>query len=74
MSYCMLIIMEQLKKDRYDPSASDYYSYVQISLGYSAHSDWCFFAPCINILTYLLTSRIIPGIMGQQKRTNIKAE
>jgi len=20
-----------------------------------AHSDWCFFAPCINILTYLLT-------------------
>ena len=21
----------------------------------AAHSDWCFFAPCINILTYLLT-------------------
>ena len=22
----------------------------------AAHSDWCFFAPCINILTYLLSS------------------
>jgi len=22
----------------------------------AAHSDWCFSAPCINILTYLLTS------------------
>jgi len=21
----------------------------------AAHIDWCFFAPCINIITYLLT-------------------
>jgi len=25
----------------------------------AAQSDWCFFAPCINILTYLLTTTIV---------------
>jgi len=28
---------------------------IQAKFHYAAHSDCCFFAPCRNILTYLLT-------------------